>query len=194
MATVLARLRDDLDFLPSPLPERPGLLVRDPYRYSDAAIVLPPLLVRCLTYFDGAHTDADLRAMVARLTGRIDLSHSADELARGLSEGGFLDDEAFRAMRAERRRAFAASAVRKAAFAGGGYPDDQPTLSQTVSTWIDAAPAPAPGVEAAPLPTAVSAIAAPHASPAGAISSYGAAYRTLGRDLTDRTFVILGTS
>ena len=34
MAAPLPRLRPDLDLMPSPLPEQPGLVIRDPYRYS----------------------------------------------------------------------------------------------------------------------------------------------------------------
>jgi AmmeMemoRadiSam system protein B len=37
-------------------------------------------------------------------------------------------------------------------------------------------------------------VAAPHVSPEGGIASYAAAYRALPGDLSDRTFVILGTS
>ena len=45
-----------LDFMLSPSPEDPGLFIRDPYRFSDAMLIVPPPLVECLECFDGRHT------------------------------------------------------------------------------------------------------------------------------------------
>jgi len=53
----LPRLRVDLDFMPSPVADRPGLLIRDSLRYSDATLIVPPGLVQCLQLFDGEGTD-----------------------------------------------------------------------------------------------------------------------------------------
>src|SRR5450432_2528633 len=197
MPSVLPRLRNDLDFLPSPLTDRPGLLVRDPMRYSEVAMVLPPLLVRCLACFDGAHSAEDLRMLVINLTGGPDPDDITRGLVGGLSESGFLDDDVFRALRATRRRAFASAEVRPAAFAGGGYPDEHGPLRQTLETWT-AQRKPVPGVAAAGAILGRNrrpvAIAAPHVSPEGGASTYAAAYGGLGDELADRTFVILGTS
>ena len=193
MPRLLPRLRGDLDFVPSPLPDRPGLLVRDPFRYSDAIVIVPPLLIRGLPCFDGAHTDIDLRGLLVQLTGQLDTEAVAEGLARGLSEAGFLDDEIFQAQRAETWRAFDQATVRPAAFAGGGYPDEPATLVQTLRGWLGEHPASTSRRDSA---ERVVAIAAPHVSPAGGISTYRAAYRALPPRLDpgDRTFVILGTS
>ncbi|MEO8215210.1 MAG: AmmeMemoRadiSam system protein B, partial [Myxococcales bacterium] len=200
MATLLPRLRDDIDAVPSPVAGRPGLLLHDPLHYTEAAIVLPPVLVRCLACFDGAHTDSELRAMLAAmmtgLAGRDDLDDAADALVRGLSEGGFLNDQTFWALRAERRRAFAESPLRRAAFAGGGYPSDKATLTRTLAIWTSRPTGAGAVVSVAASGGVVSAIAAPHVSPSGGVASYGAAYRALepGGNGGDQTFVILGTS
>src|SRR3982074_2283014 len=45
MSKPMARLRANLDFMPSPDPDRPGLLIRDAYRYSDATLIIPTALV-----------------------------------------------------------------------------------------------------------------------------------------------------
>jgi predicted class III extradiol MEMO1 family dioxygenase len=193
MSPILPRLRGDLDFHRSPLPDRPGLLLRDPLRYSDAAIVVPPILDRCLTCFDGAHSSIDLHGMLAGLTGRGDLGFVADELVRGLSEAGFLDDDIFRALRDGRHDAFARADVRPAAFAGGGYPAERSALADTIASWIGRT-GNASGSSEAPERGELVAIAAPHVSPAGGTETYGAAYRALDPQLGDRTFVILGTS
>ena len=71
MATPLARLRNDLDFMPSPVEDRPGLLIRDSLQYSDAVLIIPPPLVQALGFFDGEQTEADLQEMVGDMAGQM---------------------------------------------------------------------------------------------------------------------------
>jgi len=194
--TPLSPLRHDLEFIPSPVTGQPGLLVRDPYRYSDVTLIVPPLLARCLPLFDGAHSDLDLRELLVRLTGRLDdVGQIVEQMPQTLSEAGFLRDTAFDRLRAQRERAFAESPLRAAVHAGGGYPSDPRDLEQTLGRWrgelpvADGAP---PVMEE--VTDGVVAIAAPHASPHAAVPTYAAAYRALPADAADRTFVVLGTS
>ena len=70
---MLARLRTDLDFMPSPFEDRPGLVIRDPFHFSDATLIVPPALVACLEFFDGEHCELDLRAHLVQLTGDLDV-------------------------------------------------------------------------------------------------------------------------
>jgi MEMO1 family protein len=69
MAQPLPRLRMNLDFMPSPVEDRPGLLIRDTYGYSEAVLIIPPELVQCLGCFDGEQTSLDLRQLLVRMTG-----------------------------------------------------------------------------------------------------------------------------
>ena len=57
---MLPRLRFDLDFMPSPLEERPGLLMRDSFRFSETTLILPPPLVPLLRLCDGNHEEREL--------------------------------------------------------------------------------------------------------------------------------------
>jgi AmmeMemoRadiSam system protein B len=191
MAAPLPRLRTDLDVMPSPIPDQPGLLVRDPFRYSEATLVVPPLLARCLSYFDGAHDQDDLRARLASLTGRIAVADIAKQLVNALSEAGFLDDERFAALREAREQAFAAGDERVPAHAGSGYPDEPAALRARLDGYHEAAPAQRARTTRA---KASIGIAAPHVSPEGGYSSYAAAYRALPAEAGDRLFVVLGTS
>jgi MEMO1 family protein len=187
LAQVLPRLRHNLDFMPSPSPEHPGLFIRDPYKFSDAMLIIPPLLVECLHYFDGQHTELDLRAALVRLTNSLEVSEIEDQMARTLTAAGFLEDETFARLQRERRREFAERSVRDAAHAGSAYPAEAGALEQTMARYMDGAgPAAADGN--------LLGIAAPHVSPEGGWQSYAAAYRMLGPEHRDRTFVILGTS
>jgi AmmeMemoRadiSam system protein B len=202
MTKRLARLRSDLDAMPSPAPDQPGLFLRDPYRYSDASIVVPPLLVPSLRFFDGHGTDADLVAAFVRAGAATDQAVAmVAHLIETLSGCGFLQDDAFRRLRDGRRRAFRAAPDRPAVHAGGGYPEDARALNETLASWSGqpgagaGAPGTAPvgGAAGATRATTV-AIAAPHASPHGGPGTYAAAYAALGPELAQRTFVILGTS
>jgi hypothetical protein len=60
--------------MPSPVADRSGLLIRDPYRYSDVTLIIPPLLLQAMQCFDGRQTDVDLKATLVRLTGEPDVS------------------------------------------------------------------------------------------------------------------------
>ena len=185
----LAALRPNLDLVPSPLPDRPGLLVRDPFRYAEAMIVIPSPLVPCLAFFNGSYLDHEVSEALRRLTGDARVGEVVGHLARVLSEGGFLDDENFGRLRTERHRAFAEGPRRDAAHAGAAYPAEQAALRKTLDGYLtDGTPA-----RAAP-PTGLVGIAAPHVSPEGGWRCYQAAYAILGPEHRGRTVVILGTS
>jgi AmmeMemoRadiSam system protein B len=184
---MLPRLRTTLDFMPSPIEDKPGLLIRDPFRFSDATLVIPPPLVQCLTLFDGSGSSLDLREYLVRLTGEIDVSGIERQLVGALSGAGFLEDETFDRLRAEAERIFAEAPVREAAHAGSGYPDDPAELTATFRGYMTAA-------DQAPRLEPALAIAAPHVSPFGGIDAYRAAYASIDPADGERTFVILGTS
>src|SRR5579862_1208698 len=183
----LARLRRNLDFMPSPVAERPGLLIRDPYRYSDITLIIPPPLVECLQYFDGERTSLDLRESLVRATGDLQVGDLEQHLIDTLSGSGFLDDDTFARMKDERQRDFAAAPRREAVHAGAAYPDEIGALNTTMQRYMGEA-------AVAPSRDGLVGIAAPHVSPEGGWNSYQAAYRALSPDYRDRTFVVLGTS
>jgi MEMO1 family protein len=185
---MLARLRPTLDFMPSPVPDKPGLLIRDPFYFSDATLIIPPVLVESLTYFDGAHSSLDLREHLVRLTGDLDVSGLEQHLIDTLSDAGFLEDERFFQRKEEAERRFANAPTREAVHAGTGYPQNPIELTVTLRGYLNGNGA------AAATTDHVRAIAAPHVSPYGGIDSYRAAYASLTPADAEKTFVVLGTS
>ena len=118
MAAPLPRLRADLDVMPSPVPDQPGLLIRDPFQYSTVTLIIPPILARCLGCFDGEQDEGDLRAALARLTGQVAVADISKRLITALRDAGFLDDQRFAEMRGAREREFAATPERAPAHSG----------------------------------------------------------------------------
>jgi len=185
---MLPRLRMTLDFMPSPFEDKPGLVIRDPFHFSDATLIVPPALVECLEYFDGQHSALDLRAHLVRITGDVQAGDLEHNLLSALSEAGFLEDENFGRRREEVERAFAEAPLRAPAHAGSGYPGESSELRSTFAEYLSGAKTNGAGNGR------VLAIAAPHVSPFGGVEAYRAAYAALTPADADRTFVILGTS
>jgi AmmeMemoRadiSam system protein B len=182
----LPRLRLGLDFIPSSDPEHPGLLIRDPLKFSDAMLLIPPQLVECMACFDGEQTSLDLRATLVRITGEIQIGELEKHLVDTLSQAGFLEDEPFEVMRAASVEAFKAAPKREAAHSGSAYPDNAEEARKTLGEFMQGAP---PASE-----DSLIGIATPHVSPFGGWESYRDAYSLLPPSHQDRTFVILGTS
>ena len=177
----------NLDFMPSPAPDHPGLFIRDPYKFSEAMLIIPPGLVECLHCFDGRQTDLDLRAALVRVTNDLDVTEIERHLIETLSNAGFLEDDRFEGMKQSRQKEFADAPLREPAHAGTAYPDDPDGLDETMKRYMS-------GADGQSRDGNVFAIAAPHVSPEGGWESYRAAYAVLKPEHRDRTFVILGTS
>ncbi|HWZ30828.1 MAG TPA: AmmeMemoRadiSam system protein B [Bryobacteraceae bacterium] len=183
---MLPRLRPNLDYFPSPVADKPGLVIRDPFHYSDATLIIPPALVACLEFLDGEQSELDLREYLVRMTGEIQVGELQNHLLETLSAAGFLEDDAFAERKHQAEENFAAAPLREAVHAGTGYPETAADLTATLRDYMNGAAPPAPG--------RVIAIAAPHVSPFGGVEAYRAAYSTLSPADGERTFVILGTS
>lgn len=178
----------NLDFMPSPLPDRPGLVIRDPFHYSESTLIIPPALAACLELFDGQRTELDLRELLVRITGEIEVGDLVRHLISTLDGAGFLENETYERLVQDRQAQFAAAPFREAAHAGTAYPAAPEPLRETLDQWMSG-----DGAEARPSDSLIG-IAAPHVSPDGGWQSYRAAYQALEPSYRDRTFVILGTS
>src|SRR3954471_9222499 len=137
MSKLMPRLRTNLDFMPSPVPDRPGLLIRDSYRYSDVTLVVPPELVECLRCFDGETTELELRADLVRITGDLQVGELQANLVEALSSSGFLENEIYDRLRETRQREFAEEPKRQPSHAGSAYPEELAPLRDTLGGWMN---------------------------------------------------------
>jgi len=178
----------ELDIMPSPLEDQPGLLMRDPFLYTEQTIIVPPLLAQGLRYFDGRHTDADLRAYLTQATGEVEVTSLASHLVDILETGGFLESDTFARLRDEKHTAFAESEVKQPAHVGSSYAAEPDALREQIRGWG------ADGLAESANGSRLIGIAAPHVSPEGGYRSYATAYNRLEPQHASKTFVILGTS
>ena len=166
---ILSRLRTNLDIMLSPVTDRPGLLIRDRFRYSDATLIIPPLLIPGLLLFDGMRTDLDLQAELTRSVGSPEIGNAAEHLIEALSQAGFLEDETYARLKQARLLAFTESPVR-----AGGSCGVRISKGNRAAARRDAA---AIWRERLRPRQGVMGIAAPHISPQGGWQSYRAAYQ-----------------
>src|SRR5713226_5255171 len=188
MPTPLPPLRLDLEFMPSPVPERPGVFMRDPYRYTDASVIVPPLLAECLSFFDGQQSEIDIQAHLVRRTGELVPSEVVRKMVEALSQQGFLHTEEFERMKESKHAAFREALERRPIHAGLAYPNEDAALRARLDEFSRDGASPTKPDEA------VIGLAAPHVSPEGGWRSYAAAYRRLGPEHAEKTFIVLGTS
>lgn len=190
MSQQLPALRRGLDMFPSPVPEKPGLLIRDPYRYSEEILIIPPLLAAALEFFDGESTVLDAQAYLTKLAGQLVPGEILESMLDVLRRSGFLVTEEFERLKSSRHAEFAAAAVREPAHAGSGYPNEGETLRRELDGYLTPFRSPAT--------TPIVGIAAPHVSPFGGSQSYATAYGRLSgaaaEPIKDKTVILLGTS
>jgi hypothetical protein len=167
-----------------------GIVLRDPFGFTDKVIVLPPPVFVLATFMDGRRDMADIQVEWARRTGEIVPRERIEAIVRALDGALFLESERFRA---ERRRAFEEfrrAPVRPAAHAGAAYPAD----AEGTRRFFDGFRAGLDGAAAAAPAGRLVGLVAPHIDPRRGARAYGHAYRALeeagGADL----YVIFGTA
>ncbi len=190
----LPSLRRGLDIFPSPVAERPGLVLRDPFRYSDEVLIIPPLLAAGLSLYDGESTMLDVQAHLTRLAGQLVPSNIIEAMTEVLQKNGYLETEEFERMRTQKQAEFAAAPLRVPAHAGSGYPDQTAELRAQLDQYLQDGLTPG----ASPQNNPIIGLAAPHVSPFGGWQSYAAAYGRLSgeskQQAAGKTVILLGTS
>jgi hypothetical protein len=176
--------------MPSPETDRPGLLIRDPFHYTDTVLYVPPAYALALQCLDGEHTELDVQEILTRAKGTLVFSDEVREFVEVLRQQGFLETKEFHRLREQRHREFQEEQQRLPAHAGTAYPDSPAKIHSTFEEYFR-------GVDvAAGLSNNLLGVAAPHVSPEGGRNCYAATYRRLAAfpTLAQRTFMLLGTS
>src|SRR5213596_4012812 len=123
MTDLAPRLRP-LEAFPVQHEGREMIALRDPAGYTDAIMLLPRVLLKIVSLFDGDHSIADIQAAVMRRYAELVPRERITEIADALDEQGFLDSSRFAERRAAIDRAFLEAPTRPATHGGGAYPLD----------------------------------------------------------------------
>lgn len=189
MSEMLPQLRGALDILPSPVPDRPGLILRDPFRYCEEMLLIPSAWVPVLSCLDGKHTGRDAQELLVRHGGgELVYSEQIQGFVSMLREHGYLETREFFDLKDKKHAEFRASRKREPLHAGEAYPNDAKRLREVFDPHFSESHA--SHDEAGSL----IGLAAPHVSLEGGWNCYASAYGRLDPSWADKTFVILGTS
>ena len=190
MSRKLPALRRGLDIIPSPEANQPGLLLRDPWRYTEKVIFVAPPWTAGLRFLDGDHTELDLQEALTRATGQLVFSDTVRQFEGALREQGFLETEEFYRLRDLKQAEFRERSERLPVHAGEAYPAGAEEVRSTFARYFGAVERPGS------LSSSAVGVAAPHVSPEGGQNCYAVTYQGLATlpGVAERTFVVLGTS
>jgi len=167
--------------------------LRDPSGITDEVVVLGPVALYLLRFFDGQHSRLDIRTEFTRAFGQFLFENQLNDLIRQLDEHFLLDSENYRARRRSVEEAFRAAASRPACHAGQSYPAEPEELRRTLNSYFEAP-------EGAGKPNGISrrlapplALIAPHIDLRLGGPCYSHAYRALLESEPVDCFVIIGT-
>ena len=165
--------------------------LRDPAGFTDQVAVLPLPLLDIVSLFDGEHSLAEIRAIVAARHDATLTHEQIAAVAERLDEAGFLDSPRFAARRDRIESEFASSPVRSAAHAGAAYAGEPAALRAQIDGFFRGPQG--PGVlEGGPL-APLRGVLAPHIDFHRGGPTYAWAYRAILERSDADCFVILGT-
>lgn len=166
--------------------------LRDPAGFTDQVAVLPRPLLDIVSLFDGEHSLAEIRDIVAARYEAVVTEAEIGLVAERLDEAGFLDSPRFAARRQRIEAEFAARPTRPAAHAGGAYADEGRALRAQIDGFFRSPLG--PGVEVpSGLRSPLRGLLAPHIDFHRGGPTYAWAYRELLARSDADCFVILGT-
>src|SRR5215471_11514527 len=158
-------LRRGIDIMPSPMAESPGLILRDPFRYTQAVLLVPSGWIPALALMDGRSTELELQATLTRTSGgQLVRREDVQQFVETLRHHGFLESEEFHRLRDARHEEFRHAADRPPTHAGSAYPADALELTQQLRDEFRI-------VRPSALSRRLLGVAAPHVSHSGGVES-----------------------
>ena len=172
-----------------------GLVLRDPFLYTDKVIFIPREVVAVVQFFDGTKTCRDIQAEIERRSGELIAVEDIMKVADELDKSYYLVSESFLRLKRRVEEDFFRSAVRPPVHMGAGYHADPEKLKEELSSYFaqitegaDGASVPVGG----PAGNDLAAVIAPHISIASGADSFARAYAAVKRAPRADLYVILG--
>lgn len=188
------KLRYGLEAFPVDHEGQRMVLLRDRIGFSEAPILVSPIVAELLMRMDGKNSVRDLQAHYMRRTGELLFSEKLEAILEMLDEHLFLENEKFLKRAGEEVARFMADPIRRMQHAGKSYSANPQELSQQLQSFFD----PASGGPGAPKVGSdhrkIIGLVAPHIDLQAGGPCFAHAYKALQESETPpTTWVILGT-
>ncbi len=165
--------------------------LRDPNGIASNMLFLSPDIFYLLQYFDGQHSNLDLRYKYLQAFGNLLYEEQLTDIVSNLDSNLFLDNLTFQKSLRSIEKDFLSLPARPPAHAGQSYEDEPLKLkAQLKSFFTQAAGAGLPTTKSR---KAVKGIVAPHIDLRAGGACYSFAYKALSESQLADCFVILGT-
>jgi AmmeMemoRadiSam system protein B len=178
----------NVEFVPTSVGGKQGLVLRDPFRYTDKILFVPREVVGIIQFFDGTRTYREIREEIFRRSGGTVAEEDIKRVAGELDDSHYLVSESF--LRQKRRvdEDFFNRPVRAPSHAGGGYPADAEELKAELASYFSTAGPNGAGDGPETLVAAV----APHISINAGGASFARVYQRIKEAGPADLYVILG--
>ncbi len=183
-----------VEAFPVETPQGQLIGLRDPTGIATDMIVLSPDVFFLLQFFDGRHSQKDLRYKYFQAFGSFIYEEQLAQIVDNLDEHFFLENNHFQQRLRQMQKEFMNQPVRKASHAGKSYPEDPKELKQQLENFFTHPQgAGLPNFSTKPDSPEIGGIVVPHIDLRGGGPCYSHAYRALAEASEVDCFIILGT-
>jgi MEMO1 family protein len=180
----------NVEFVPTSIGGRQGLVLRDPFLYTDKILFIPREVVGIIQFFDGTRTYRQIQEEILSRSGSKVDAGDIKKVADELESSHYLVSESFLKKKRRVDEDFFGSPVRRPAHAGAGYRAEPDELRAELSSYFTAAES-ADAAGAVPNGALVAAIA-PHISINAGGASFARVYDAIRAAGPADLYVILG--
>ncbi|MCG8606843.1 AmmeMemoRadiSam system protein B [bacterium] len=166
--------------------------LRDPSGVAPETLVISPDIFYLLQYFDGRHSQGDLRAKYHGTFGDSMQDHQFEEILNDLNKHLFLENRHFQEKLRSIEEQFRSAPSRPAVHAGKSYEADPVKLRAQIDAFFNS-PDGAGRPDGRRKRKPISGLIAPHIDVRAGGACYSHAYRALAESAGADCFVILGT-
>ncbi|MBN2224349.1 MAG: AmmeMemoRadiSam system protein B [Deltaproteobacteria bacterium] len=179
----------NVEFVPTSVGGRQGLVLRDPFCYTDKILFVPREVVGIIQFFDGTKTYREIREEIFRRSGSTVAEDDIKKIADELDDSHYLFSESFLKQKRHIDEDFFGSPIRVPAHAGAGYSADPQELRSELASYFSAAAADAGDGQPH---GALAAAIAPHISINAGGASFARVYEAIRAAGPADLYVILG--
>ncbi len=178
----------NVEFIPTSVQGREGLVLRDPFLYTDKILFIPREVVGIIQFFDGTKTYLQIQEEIYRRSGSTIDAGDIKKVADELDTSHYLVSESFLKQKRRVDEDFFGSPVRRPAHAGAGYRAESDELRSELDAYFSATGT----VDAAAPANGLCAAIAPHISINAGGASFARVYEAIRAAGPADLYVILG--